>query len=58
MARGFAHPLPGWDKATLVDKERTFSVLLILGRVPGISYHVPIVPAAEAVYSHGQIAQW
>jgi len=46
----------GRDKATLVDKERAFSALSTLRRMPRLSSHVPIVPAAETVHSHGHMA--
>ena len=49
---------PGRDKATLVDTQRASLALSTLRRGPRLSSNVPIVPAAEAVHSHGQIAQW
>ena len=50
--------LPGRNKATLVDTERACSALSTLRRGPGLSSNVSLVPAAEAVHSHGSITQW
>src|SRR5262245_39232263 len=48
--------LPGRDQVTLVDKARACSAFSTRSRMPGLSYPVPIVPAAAAVHSHGHIA--
>ena len=50
--------LTGRNKATLVDTESACSALSTRRRGPGLSSNVSLVPAAEAVHSHGQIAQW
>ena len=50
--------LTGRDKVTLVDKERAYSALSTRRRGPGLSSNVSLVPAAEAVHSHGSITQW